>query len=129
MPSQIDSFAKNQECILVRDEQNWQTKLTPSPPFFFFYLVNRDLQTTFTMCQKGMGAFGSIIDLFAAEAASGMAWFLYFYLNCHNWNTFTLHFDSNFNQDQLHLHLTPASSWATVRASSSSNSLIPSLWK
>ncbi len=60
------------------------------------------------MCQKGMGAFGSIIDLFAAEAASGMAWFLYLFLNCHNWNTFTLHFDSNFNQDQLHLHLTPA---------------------
>ncbi len=28
------------------------------------------------MCQKGMGTLGSIIDLFAAEAASGMAWFL-----------------------------------------------------
>ncbi len=28
------------------------------------------------MRQKGMGALGSIIDLFAAEAASGMAWFL-----------------------------------------------------
>ncbi len=68
--------------------------------------------------------------LFAVEAASGMAWFLYFiFLNCDNWNTysfpFTSHFDSNFNQDQLHLHLTPAFSWATVRASSSSNSLIP----
>ncbi len=42
---------------------------------------------------------------------------------------FASHFDSNFNQDHLHLHLTPASSWATVRASSSSNFLIPSLWK
>ncbi len=72
-----------------------------------------------------MGAIGNIFDLFAAE--SGMAWFLYYYfLNCHNWNTysfpFTSHFDSNFNQDQLHLHLTPASTWATVWASSSSNS-------
>ncbi len=28
------------------------------------------------MCQKGMGTLGSIIDLFAAEAASGTAWFL-----------------------------------------------------
>ncbi len=75
-----------------------------------------------------MGAIGSIIDLFAAEAVSGMDWFLYFF-NCHNWNTylfpFTSHFDSYFNQDQLQ----PSSSWATVRASSSSNSLIPSLWK
>ncbi len=35
MPSQIDSFAKNQECILVRDEQNWQTKLTPPPIIIF----------------------------------------------------------------------------------------------
>ncbi len=26
-----------------------------------------------------MGALGSIIDLFAVEAASGMAWFLYFF--------------------------------------------------
>ncbi len=78
-----------------------------------------------------MGALGSITDLFAAEAASGVAWFLYlFILNGHNWNTysfpFTSHFDSNVNQDQLHLHLTPASSWARVRASSSSNFLIPS---
>ncbi len=69
-----------------------------------------------------MGALGSIIDLFAAEAASGMAWFLNIYfLNCHNWNTYsfpiTSHFDSNFNQDQLRLHPTPASTWATVRSS------------
>ncbi len=35
-----------------------------------------ELQTMFTMCQKAMGARGSIIDLFAAETASGMAWFL-----------------------------------------------------
>ncbi len=32
------------------------------------------------MCQKSMGAIGSIIDLFAAEAVSGKAWFLYFFV-------------------------------------------------
>ncbi len=66
-----------------------------------------------------MGAIGIIINLFAAEV---------YKLNTFSF-PFTSHFDSNFNQDQLHLHLTPASSWATVRASSSSNSLILSLWK
>ncbi len=70
------------------------------------------------MRQKGIGALGSIIDLFAAEAASGIS---IFFLTYRNWNTYsfpiTSHFDSNFNQDQLRLHPTPASSWATVRSS------------
>ncbi len=85
----------NQRCKLVRGEK--ADKLPPPPP-------------SLQLLQNGMGAIGSIIDLFAAEAVSGMDWFLYFF-NCHNWNTFffpfTSHFDSYFNQDQLHLHLTP----------------------
>ncbi len=63
------------------------------------------------MCQKGLGALGSIIDLFAAEAMSGKAWFLYYYffkLSQLRHIPFPSH--HNFNQDQLHLHLTPASS-------------------
>ncbi len=79
--------------------------------------------------KRALGAVSSIIDLFAAESGKALFLHLFICLNCHNWNTysfpFTSHFGSNFNQDQLHLHLTPASSWATVRASSSSNSLIP----
>ncbi len=54
------------------------------------------------MCQKGMGALGSIIYLFAAEAASGMAWFLYFFFLTITIETFTfMHVADAFIQSDL----------------------------
>ena len=65
----------------------------------------------FTVCLKGMGALGRMIYLFAAEAETVT-------VGTHS-SPFTLLFESSFSQDQAHLHLNPASSLATVMASSS----------
>ncbi len=58
--------------------------------------------------QKGMGALGTITDLFAARLH--LAWFLDLFILTVTIEThsfpFTSHFDSNLNQDQLHLHPT-----------------------